>query len=63
MNKRIFSSKAPFGMQIVTMKFNLSHVSRGVPQEQLLAFKHIGLQDIHVPDHNECRLGVGGIEY
>lgn len=60
--KGIFSFKGPFKTQIVAMKFNLSHVSIGVPHKQLLALKHIGREDIHVPDHYVCRLGVGGIE-
>lgn len=48
-HKGIFSSEAPFGVQVVSMKLNLSHVSRGAPQEKLLTFKHIGFQNIHVP--------------
>lgn len=51
-HKRIFSSEGPFAVQIVSVKFHLSHVSRGVPQEQLLAIKHVGLQDIHISNLN-----------
>lgn len=50
--ERVFSSEALCGMEVVPMKLNLSHVSGGVPLKQLLAFKHICLQHIHVPDLN-----------
>lgn len=40
------------------MKFYLSHVSRGVPQKQLMALKHSGLQDVHVPDLDKTKTRV-----
>lgn len=49
-HKGIFCSEAPLESQVISMKFHLSHVSRRVPEKQLMAFKHSGLQHVHVPD-------------
>lgn len=49
----IFGSEARFEFQEVSMKLNLGHVSRGVPLKEVLACKHVSLQDVHVADLKE----------
>lgn len=54
----ILGSEAGFEFQKVSVKLNLGHISRGVPLEQVLACKHVGLQDVHVADLMERRRAV-----
>lgn len=39
----IFSSEGPFGLQVVSVKLHLGHISRGLPLKQVLAREHAGL--------------------